>query len=199
MKGFVRFTLVLTAVLGFVFAANAQEGPALSAEKKKLISELVVLTKTDQQIIDITDKMLESMEILYPTIVEEFMSGTPDLSADEKELLRKEMESGYKNFSQKFRERLPVEIDYRQYVEDSIYPLYNQFFTEKELADLVAFYKTETGQKTITVMPQLFAESLKLSQQFLLPKIMDLADRIIREEMDKLKKGPPPPPPPRKN
>lgn len=199
MKGFVRFTLVLTAVLGFVFAANAQEGPALSAEKKKLISELVVLTKTDQQIIDITDKMLESMEILYPTIVEEFMSGTPDLSAYEKELLRKEMESGYKNFSQKFRERLPVEIDYRQYVEDSIYPLYNQFFTEKELADLVAFYKTETGQKTITVMPQLFAESLKLSQQFLLPKIMDLADRIIREEMDKLKKGPPPPPPPRKN
>ncbi|MEZ5428406.1 MAG: DUF2059 domain-containing protein [Pyrinomonadaceae bacterium] len=191
MKSITKLTLILIVVFGFTCVSNAQQ--TISEEKRKLIAELIVLTKADQQIVEITDVFLESFEKTYPAVIQEILSRNPDLPEEVKENLRQELSGNFQSFSQRFRQRLPVEVDYREFIEVSIYPLYDKFFTEKELGDLVAFYKTETGQKIISVMPQLVAESMNLSQQHLVPKIINLVDRMIKEEIEKVEKGPPPP------
>ncbi len=184
MKRFIKLTLIIAFVLSVISISSAQEQDTISPEKRKLIAELLVLTKTGAQVVQITDSMLDSMERTYPIIIKQTLDSDGQLSKVDQDKLSARLAASYRSFSKKFRERLPKEIDYAQFVEDMVYPLYNKYFTEKELADLIAFYKTETGQKIVTAMPVLFAESTKLSETLLVPKLMKLVDEIIKEEIN---------------
>ncbi|MGI8670641.1 MAG: DUF2059 domain-containing protein [Aridibacter sp.] len=181
-----RKFLQLTIILVFIIAANnfAQAQDSISPEKRKLIAELVTLTKADTQVVKITDIMLASMGKTYPLIIKQTLEGNGQLDKIEQDKLAARMNASFQSFSKKFRERLPKEIDYGQFIKDTVYPLYDKYFTEKELADLVAFYKTETGQKIVSTMPELFAESTAMSEKFLLPKVLELVDKIVKEELD---------------
>lgn len=182
----IRGMLKITFILIFVNSVNvfAQTETKISPEKKRLIAELIKVTKAGAQVVEITDTMLASMEKTYPLAVKQALRREGQLTEADQEKLTARISASFQSFSKKFRERLPKEIDYDNYVKDMVYPLYDKFFTEKELADLVAFYKTETGQKVVTTMPKLVNESTKLTETLLLPKILDLVDRIMNEEMD---------------
>lgn len=188
MKKYLLYCPILFLCLLIFTDVRAQT--TIAPEKKKLIGELILLTKTDKQIVEVTDTILKSMEATYPAIIEQTASRQTGLSEADRKIVVKTMTENFQSFARKFRERLAQEIDYRQYVEDAVYPLYDKFFTERELADLIAFYKTETGQKVITTMPQLFAESSRLSESLLLPKILKLVDEIIQEDLKSLRQPP---------
>ena len=65
--------------------------------------------------------------------------------------------------------------------------LYNKYYSEDELQDLVDFYKTPTGQKTLAVMPQLTQDSLNLFNQLFLPQVIEIQQQVIQEELGNLK------------
>lgn len=160
----------------------------ISEEKRQLIAEMIVLTKTDQQVTEITDIMLSSMETPYILGFNQAVEKRTDLSQSEKEKLKASNKESYLSFSKKFRERLPKEINYSKYVQDSVHPLYDKFFTVEELKDLVAFYKTSTGQKVIETMPLLFKESGELAQKNLLPAVLQLLDKLLQEDLENIGK-----------
>lgn len=195
----ILFTLITTTVLALAPVSLAQEKTKISPEKGRLIAELLVLTRVDQQIVEITDTMLASMERDYPLIVENVLARDKKLSASEKRDLQKYMVARFQAFSEKFRKRLPAEIDYPKFIRDVYYPLYDKFFTAAELRDLIAFYRTDTGQKVVTVTPQITDESLKMTQTLLIPQVLVLIDKILAEEVGlppaATDKGYPPPPP----
>ncbi len=191
MKKFIQLTFVLLVLISASFVTNAQNANpqnAISAEKRRLISELVTVTKMDKNLSEITDALLKSMELTYPITYKRALESNPNLTPKERDRLAATMKESFERISKKFRERLPAAVNYPEYIEQSVYPLYDKFFNEKELGDLVAFYKTETGQKVIDTMPQLYAESARLSQELLLPKLLKLMDEILQEEMNKLGK-----------
>ncbi len=45
--------------------------------------------------------------------------------------------------------------------------IYARNFSEKEVRDMIAFYQTETGRKTLTVMPKLMQESMQASMKIM--------------------------------
>ena len=49
---------------------------------------------------------------------------------------------------------------------DQVISLYHRYFSHDDIKAMPAFYGTPTGQKTISVMPQLAQESLVLGQQW---------------------------------
>jgi len=57
-------------------------------------------------------------------------------------------------------------------------PLYGQHFSHDEIKQLLAFYDTELGRKTIQVMPQLAQQSIMISQQYLQTQMPELQQRI---------------------
>lgn len=197
MKNLIIVCLFLITFTVFSGAVQAQN--VISENKKKLIDEIIVLSKSDQQFVEITDKMLEAMEKMSPLILTQTLENNEELSPEEKKKITDTMDVRFKTFSKKFRERFPQRIDTKKYVEDLLYPIYDKFFTEKELTDLIAFYKSETGQKFISVTPQLVEETNKITQSKLLPQVLNLVEEIIKEEfpeIDNQKNGMPPPPPP---
>lgn len=186
-------SLCLAFLICFLVCVKVQAQTQITPEKKQLIGELLLLTKVDKQIAEITDTMLKSMETTYPSILNQIVGSRTDLTAEDRENFNKQANKSFQSFSKKFRERLPQAVDYPQYIEEAFYPLYDNVFTEKELSDLVAFYKTETGRKIVEKMPLLFAESIRVSQEKLLPKMMKLVNEIVLEEAKKVSSPPPAP------
>jgi uncharacterized protein len=61
---------------------------------------------------------------------------------------------------------------------------YTAHFTEQELKDLLAFYKTPLGKKMLTEQPQVVNESLQFAEGWK----SKLADEVIGKMRDELKK-----------
>lgn len=55
--------------------------------------------------------------------------------------------------------------------------IYAKYYTESELADLVAFYRTPTGRKSIKVLPAIVRESAEASAKSLGPLLEEAASR----------------------
>lgn len=75
-------------------------------------------------------------------------------------------------------------------------PLYSKYYTEKEINDLVAFYKTPTGKKMVETMPQLMNESMAIGQKWgtdIASKVQtELGSQMVTTEGESY--SPPPPP-----
>lgn len=197
MKNLIRICLFLMFFCAFSLESKAQN--AIPEGKRKLIAEIVVLTKAEKQFFEITDKMIQSFNTMLPSIVLQSLENNENLTDAEKKRLTAMMETKLQSFSRKFSERLPQAIGSKKYIEDIFYPIYDKFFTEKELSDLAAFYKSETGQKFVSIMPQFVEETNKLTEKHLLPQVMKLAEELIKEEFPEVnneKSGQPPPPAP---
>jgi len=63
--------------------------------------------------------------------------------------------------------------------------LYMDTFTEQELREINAFYKTPTGQKTLTAMPGLFQKGMAIGQKAVQDHLPELQEAIQK----KLKEG----------
>ncbi|MBT6179732.1 MAG: DUF2059 domain-containing protein [Deltaproteobacteria bacterium] len=69
----------------------------------------------------------------------------------------------------KAQNREALQAFFKKYVgwaalKDDFIQIYVEAFSEKELQDLIAFYKTPTGQKAITVVPSLMQKGAQIGQ-----------------------------------
>jgi hypothetical protein len=198
-------------VFGAAACAGAAAQNAISESKRKLIAEIVAIMKMDSQMTEITDEILKGMESSFPVGYNQAVDSNPSLSPQEKSILKAGVAESYKSFSIKLRQRMRDGVNYAKFIDEGVFPLYDKMFTEQELHDLVIFYKTPTGQKVVSTMPQLFAESQKIAQEKLVPQIMPIIRQLLDEEYRNIDRrrngtetnvGPPPPmkkPPARNN
>jgi hypothetical protein len=66
-------------------------------------------------------------------------------------------------------------------IKDDYITLYAKTFTESELKDLIAFYKTATGQAFVEKQPELMKQSIELTQKRVkdvMPKLQAMAKEI---------------------
>lgn len=185
LPGYILLTLIIAVSS---LAASAQN--TISPEKKKLIGELIVVMKIDTQMSQMTNLLMGMSDTMFAASVKQQLDKRTDLTQNEKDKLEAAIIERSTAFSAKFRERLPATINFTEFIDQTVYPLYDKAFTEKELADLVAFYKSDTGQKVLTTMPQLMADSIEMAQKHLVPKLTKLVDDILAEDMTELKHPP---------
>lgn len=81
-----------------------------------------------------------------------------------------------------FWEAAMEEMATLEFVE-MIVPLYGKYFTESEINDLIAFHKTPTGQKLLSVQPQLMQESMQVGQKW----GMEMGQRIEKRATELMK------------
>jgi len=185
MRATTGSTIGLLLLLGT--GGRAQE-PA-STKKAELVRELLVVTDIRGNAAKIIDSMLSEMRKQYPRMIEAATDADPDLRAEDRQKIQAELSESNARFSKAFQERLKQRIDLGQLVEDIGTELYGKYFTEDELRDLITFYKTPTGKKTLSVLPQLLAESIQKTSEKIAPTVGQLVNEILAEEQDRLKKS----------
>jgi hypothetical protein len=160
-------------------SASAQTVPS---PKRALIKELLELTHAVDSANDILSQNLAQMEVELPKL----LSGVLEDSGLEGEALKKQANNTALRIIKRYQERVPQVLDMKQITEQISYSLYDKFYTEAELKDVIAFYKTSTGQKVIATTPKLMSESIRMSNQLVLPKMTNLIQEIVKEEIGKL-------------
>lgn len=73
-------------------------------------------------------------------------------------------------------------------VAPALIDLYTETFTESELKELIAFYKTPTGQKTLTELPGLMQKGAALGVEIGKTHAPEL-EQMIRERTEEIEKA----------
>ncbi|HYC15831.1 MAG TPA: DUF2059 domain-containing protein [Pseudolabrys sp.] len=159
IKGAFRSGAIAVTLFALNPSANAQQATPAAIQ-------------TAKEIVNVTGAMA-LFNPLIPGVVEQaknlFLQQDPSLSKDLNEI------------TAKMRADLAPRFDE---LTSEVAKLYANHFTEAELKELLAFYKTPVGTKLINEQPKVGDEGLKFAQTW----ANNLSDEIIIKMRDELKK-----------
>ncbi|HEX8709433.1 MAG TPA: DUF2059 domain-containing protein [Pyrinomonadaceae bacterium] len=188
----------LATIFLFLLSLNVY-AQGVSSEKKDLIKELLT-------VIDATKNAEAIMDSISAQIQKDMLQGLGQMIENDKSLsnaqraeIQQEIAASAQRSANRFRELFRKRIDFSQLVKEVIYEVYDKYYSAVEIRDLIAFYKTPTGRKSIEIMSQLFTESMTKTSERLTPLVQPILQEIIDEEMKKIEKLVPKPPPRRKS
>jgi len=185
--------LVLTFFMvgvAFIAQANAQTETTtqISPEKQAAIKELVALMDSGNKAEQLEETFSRQSDSMRPLIIDSILKERTDLTDAEKNSLRESISGKMKDYEDRFRQRLKQKLNYSQMTEEISYIVYDKYYTLDEIKDLIAFYKSPTGQKSLKTMTSLFADVMKLTQERLIPKLQVVMKELEDEEKDDIER-----------
>jgi len=178
---------IFSALLIFLFAnlSFAQQTSTetkISPEKQVLIKEYFEITGGRDSVNKSLDAVFANLNNTLPTIISTQIEQNSNLTAAQKADLQKSMPEMTARMGKRFQEELNRELDFAKVVEEVNYPLLDKFFTVAELKDLVVFYKSPTGQKAISLQPQIYTEATTRLNAVLIPAMQKVMKKVTDEE-----------------
>jgi hypothetical protein len=159
IKNAARWTMLGLSLVTFAPVANAQQpSPAAMASAKELIS----ITGATTLFSPLIAGVVEQAKVLY-------LQQNPALSKDLNEIAAQMRTDLQPRFSE---------------LTDEVSRLYATTFTEQELKDILAFYKTTAGKKLLGEQPKIVNSSMKFAQEW----ANTLSDQVIAKMREELKK-----------
>lgn len=171
-------------VLGFCLFQTCSWAQ-ISGKKAELISQVLDITAADKVSDGLRNTIFSQMKKDYPNIVSTFVERQKELEPTQKAQLYQYLIEDEESFLEMFKSMYAKRSNITRSMRDIYFDLYDKYFSEQELKDLVVFYSSETGQKSLKVMPQLFQESMNRSKEVLNPYIIELVDQIMQEEANR--------------
>lgn len=158
----------------------------ISDKKKQLIQELIELTGGEQLFRQVSQVTAAQLEQDFQAIIESVPSESLGVSANKKQELLQTLNRDISRIANLYNQRLMEKINFNQIIENVYYPLYDKYYTEEDLQAMINFYKTPTGKKTISVMPQLLQESIQRVAQIIQPQAVQIFQEIFEQEIQRL-------------
>lgn len=162
--------------------------PSISPEKQALIRELLELTSSKKTIDAMFKAQADQMDKDEPETTWLAVSGMKELKSltpEEREEIRLKVIASSSHSGRRMYELIQEKIDFGKLIEGIFLPLHDKYFTESELRDLVAFYKSPTGAKVIEVMPNLITTAMKQTVDAIMPKVMEIVTQVQEEETER--------------
>jgi hypothetical protein len=161
--------------------SDAGEPPVISDEKRTLILEVLEAGGSDQMMKQVTQVYLAQLRPAYRNMVLEVMKTEEDLTDEERALLMARLED-FDRFAERFRELLPERLDFVALRNEVYVPLYARTFDEQQLREIAAFYRSDTGQKVLAVMPRMMEEGMAATFRKVQPEILAVVGEILAEQ-----------------
>ena len=173
------FLAVLFIVSG-VSLARAQD--SVTPESNALIKELIEVTGGRQQFNDIMSMMMKLQREQSKEMMDGLFKDETGLASADKAMLSKMVDESMERITVRSQEFFTKKFDFDKMVDNVFVPVYTKHFTNDELRDLIAFYRTPTGQKSTREMPQMMFEATSSLTKQLMPEFMDFIKQVVDEE-----------------
>lgn len=164
------------------FAQQISTETKISPEKQVLIKEYFEVTGGRDAVDKNFEAIFANINNTLPMLLSTQIEQDSRLTLAQKADFQKSMPAMAARMGKRFQEELKREIDFAKLVEEVNYPLLDKFFTVADLKDLIAFYKSPTGQKAITLQPQIYTEATTRLNAVLLPAVQKVMKKITDEE-----------------
>jgi hypothetical protein len=166
-----RSLIAISICLLFSLASFAQQNASDSPATKEDIEKYLEVTHSREMMGQIVDAMLKPM---HQMIHEQFEKDKDKLPADFETRMNKMLDDSMKTFP--WNEML-----------DSMVPVYQKHLTKGDVATMVAFYSTTTGQKLLKEMPQMMAEAMQSWMPMMRRHMEAMRERVQQETAEMLK------------
>lgn len=174
---------VFVAVIGLsCFPASSLAQQPEATRKQALVMEFRRLTGADRVNMSI-NLSTEDVKKSFSEVVDM----DSDLTDAQRGELRKEVEGAYARIDKLAKDFLADTDQLNKISEEVIFKLYDTTYTEVELTEAIAFYKTSTGRKTAAFLPALSAEAQKGFIAQVIPKLQSVIEPVSEAETTKLK------------
>ena len=129
--------------------------------KETLVKELIKIMKQDSLI----DKTFNS---IMPMMQQQIQSQTGGKQTEEaKELFKFTMQS--------------ASVMAKKMIDEDMVTIYSNLFTEAEIQDFITFYKSSSGQKMLTAMPEMQKQLMSVMMTKHLPELQEKVKKKAAE------------------
>jgi len=163
------------------FAAN------IDPDKKAAIRELLTITKMTENAQSIQDMMINMLRRAIDVQLQRRIQADTVSSDSQKKAMQATLSDDSDRIIGKYRKLSKERIDISALMEQVGYKVYDESFTTAEINDLIAFYRTPTGQKAMKELPGIMKRSMTLTAELITPKVLQIFKEITADEMDHLK------------
>ena len=174
--------VLVTSPLSSVRAEDAKSGD--ETEKAAVVKELLDasrVTRNAQMGFNmVMDQELKGLNAGLANAIDQ----DSKLTKEEKVSKKQELTAKIDKRLQRFKQLSEEKIQLPRLTTDVYVKLYEKYFSLQELKDMVAWYKSPTGQHTLDVLPQLSAEAMQMINANLMPKMRDVSQQLELEEKD---------------
>jgi hypothetical protein len=157
----------------------------VSQQKRELIKELIDLTGGEEMFRNVSQITTVQMQQQLNGILQSIVPDSSGISEEKKQEIINTVNEDMNRIVTQFNQRLMEKLDFNQIMEKVYYPLYDKYFTEADLQAMIDFYKTPTGKKTISVMPELIVESMQRVSQIIQPEAAQIFKEIFEQEIER--------------
>lgn len=172
----IALSLSLSPAIVFAELEPEPQVAVMSEEKLALIEELWIATKGEENATQVLDLMMSQMQeqarIMSKSLFGE--DAAPEISMVFNET--------FTRITDRMYSLMQEQIDFVAVQKDIDLQLYDEYFNEAELQDLIDFYQTPTGQKTAEIFPQLTQRSMELFGQQVTPTMIEIQQQVFMEE-----------------
>ena len=163
----------------------AQAQTTAKSEKRVAIQELLNLIGATQTAKSIFVTLIDQYsQALAQDSIQKFEK--QDYPPGYKEKVLSLTRDFYDGLSKRLREEVPQRIRYDERVNQMYVDAYDEYFSEAEVKDLIAFYKSPVGQKFLKLGPSVGTELQKKFQAELGPETMMATRAIVDEQVKQL-------------
>ena len=172
-----------------VLVQPVKSGAEIPESKQKLIRELLTIVG----IVGMAEQMRDQQSVVelmrmqpsYHEMMELATSEQADLSEENRQLLLARLED-FDAFAERFQALFVERLNFSTIMETVYPPVYDKYFSEEELRQMVAFYRTPVGRKAIEVMPSVMQEAGRAIEDAVWPLSVGLIQEIVAAERAKL-------------
>ena len=174
----------------FIIALPANAQDTLTPEKKALIKELLTLMNASGNSETIGNQIMGALQAPMANALSNEMRGwiqEQKLPPAEQRRMEAETDESAQRILTRLRAEIPKRISFGELVEKVGVETYDKYYTVAEVKDLIAFYKTSTGQKFVKILPQLTADLMSGTGKLIEPELTKLMTETLADELMRLK------------
>lgn len=164
-------------------APAAAPAPAtVTPEQRAAIKELLDVTKARENLGRTFAAMAQSM----PAQLAQAMNmqiEQAQISPEQKQKIRQNMNQPFAD-AVKDAQAIVNDPKNADQALDRMYAIYAKHFTADELKQMVAFYKTPVGAKTLVEMPAVINETMQTGIGLFQPKLTALVEKTVKTQID---------------
>lgn len=171
--------------------SKAEAKTEIKAAKLKLLKELCVILNPGKNADATMKATLAEQEKQAPQIIDAMISqrAPKDISPEKLAQLRKAMIDTRLLAMRRTNELLLESIDMNSLCERIYTEIYDKYFSEAQLKDLIAFYKSSTGKRYTEVQSQIATEAIQLTNKELETKLVEVSKKVMQELEQKAREG----------
>ena len=173
--------LIAAIFVVLTFAASACSQTAIDPEKRELIHQFAFLTKMNEP----TVNAVFSADVLKKRF-SDMIDNDKNLPEAQKVILRKWADDAVQRVGLKWKAQFESDPKFQELGIQSAIEVYDKAFTSAELKDLIAFYASPLGQKTVAFLGSVKSDIEKAFVDKTRTRMEGIVDPLINVEADAL-------------